>query len=791
MLKPAMALLIGLGFGLQVQAQELVNWKGTIKSTENQQIPNATLTFKSSRKNIQTDDHGNFQTENIPLGSHAIRISAMGYVSIDTLLSFGINSSPTHIQMRQDQKMLQGVEVSGKSETKKLIESGFSVNAIDVRKFANTNTDLAQVLNRSTGVKVREKGGVGGEFDFSVNGLSGKQIRFFIDGVPLEVLGSAMNFNTIPVNLAERVEVYKGVVPIELGADALGGAVNIITNRIPYNYIDASVSYGAFNTNKNALIGQWVQPKSGFTVKLNATSNYSDNNYTMRNVEGIRADHMVGNYIPDLNDAEFFTLDSKRFHNRYRSVFGKAEVGVSNKSYADDLYAFVAYSGFNQQLQTGAEQNAVYGQATKNGNAHSLGIRYSKKDLFVNGLQGDTYWSYSIDKVVVTDTSHRKYYWNNVYTDRNAPEIGSEFTINHIVRPQWTGRTTFKYELNKQHQFALNHIFSSVENQSWNALHSDADDNPGQVTKNIIGLSYTQDLLDKRWNNVFFAKYYGLGLKLQKYSSATAVFEDIAIKKQNVGFGISSRYYVRKDLGIKVSAEKAYRLQEVSELFGDGVNTIANPNLKPEHSYNFNAGAFFSKQQGPHHYFVEGSGFVRLASDFIYAKFYQSNTPRVMYDNLEKLTINGLEGEFRYNYAQLLSFSVNASYQQSLSYSNANATGTENTYKKKLPNQPWLFGNTELGLGKDHIMGAGSRLQVNWGLHYIHWYYKTWEGLGATIDEIPNQFIQSASVTASFKEGRYNFSVECNNLSNALAYDNFRLQKEGRAFYCKFRYYIH
>jgi len=39
-------------------------------------------------------------------------------------------------------------------------------------------------------------------------------------------------------------------------------------------------------------------------------------------------------------------------------------------------------------------------------------------------------------------------------------------------------------------------------------------------------------------------------------------------------------------------------------------------------------------------------------------------------------------------------------------------------------------------------------------------------------------------------EGRYNISLECNNLTNDLAYDNFRLQKQGRSFSIKFHYFL-
>lgn len=48
---------------------------------------------------------------------------------------------------------------------------------------------------------------MGSDFDFSINGLSGSAVKFFIDGVPLDIMGSSMSLNNIPVNLSERIEV--------------------------------------------------------------------------------------------------------------------------------------------------------------------------------------------------------------------------------------------------------------------------------------------------------------------------------------------------------------------------------------------------------------------------------------------------------------------------------------------------------------------------------------------------------------------------------------------------------
>lgn len=68
--------------------------------------------------------------------------------------------------------------------------------------------------------------------------MSGNSVRYFIDGVPLETKGSGVSLANLPVNLIDHIEMYKGVVPAYLGADALGGAINIVTKKEKKNYLD-------------------------------------------------------------------------------------------------------------------------------------------------------------------------------------------------------------------------------------------------------------------------------------------------------------------------------------------------------------------------------------------------------------------------------------------------------------------------------------------------------------------------------------------------------------------------
>src|SRR5690554_4694482 len=217
-------------FSLVASAQNTAKISGQVRHSQGV-MEQVSVQLIELAQSTPTDKDGNFAFNNIVAGDYTLLVSYIGYQPLEQKVSLKagevVNLS---LLLEESTTEMQMVTIIGKTKTQELRESGFAVNAIDTRQFANTNTNLSQVLNKSTGVKVRERGDVGGDFEFSVNGLSGKQIKFFIDGIPLEILGTAMSFNNIPINLAESIEVYKGVVPVSLGSDALGGAVNIITN---------------------------------------------------------------------------------------------------------------------------------------------------------------------------------------------------------------------------------------------------------------------------------------------------------------------------------------------------------------------------------------------------------------------------------------------------------------------------------------------------------------------------------------------------------------------------------
>jgi len=759
----------------------------------NETITGASVIIKGSKNGVTTNASGYFEIGKLSAGNYTLVISYLGFVAQSRTVSLKTNENlKLNFTLKTNQQQLGDVAVQGKTKTQEIKESGFAVNAIDTKKFANTTADLNQILNRSTGVRIREQGGLGSDFKFSINGLSGKQVKFFIDGIPMDVMGSAMSLNNIPVNLADRLEVFKGVVPVQLGADAMGGAVNVVTNQKATNYLDVSHSYGSFNTNRSSLSGQYVDHKTGLIVKGSGFFNSSDNNYTMKDVDVVVGGTRIGDYISDLNGAEFQKADVKRFHDNYQSASGQVEVGLTNKSWADVLFVGVGYNEAKQDLQTGFDQSIVYGQVTRASQAVNGSLRYKKENLFTKGLSLSAFVARSRDKYKTVDTVLRNYNWDGSYFDKGYSEMGGVKAVAHIIRPRTYGMANMSYLINDQHSLNLNYTIDRLNNENYNELLTDHDDMPGKLNKQIIGLAYQQDLLNKRLVNTLFGKYYSLGLDRPKLINR--VYTPMDTTFSNFGYGAASRFKITDDLGLKASYEHAYRLQEAEEMFGDGLNLQGNPDLKPESSDNLNLGAFYSLRIGKNSFYIEASGFYRNAKDFIFP-VPDERSKLLKNQNQSSVRITGFESEVRYSYSDLLSVNLNMTYQNAVNTTKNGQTesyNVEGTYLNKIPNQPWLFGNGEFTIGKSDLLGKDTRLQFNWFTQYVNWFYLTWEGKGNPNgkSDIPTQLIHNASVSYSMKKGTYNLSLECRNLTDELAFDNFRLQKPGRSFSVKFRYFL-
>ena len=213
--------LVLIVFFLRFQVGASVVVTGRVSDPDGNPIEFATVTLDSTGIVSRADINGDFRIE-MSRAHGVLTASATGY-----------NSYSRPINLKADARIdfvlshiaeLKEVTVTAKSKLRRLRESEFTVNSINVEPVINTSANLSDLVGRTAGVRTRTTGGLGSDFDVSLNGLSGSAIRYFIDGVAMESRGSDISLENLPLNQVERIDIYKGVVPSFLGTDAMGGS---------------------------------------------------------------------------------------------------------------------------------------------------------------------------------------------------------------------------------------------------------------------------------------------------------------------------------------------------------------------------------------------------------------------------------------------------------------------------------------------------------------------------------------------------------------------------------------
>lgn len=684
---------------------------------------------------------------------------------------------------------LKEVRITGKATARRLQQQAYPISVIDMKKVYNASGSLNRMLDHVASVRVREDGGVGSNYNFSINGFSGNQVKFFLDGIPMDNFGSAFNLANIAANMVDRVEVYKGVLPVFLGGDALGGAVNVVTRRNA-NYLDASYSIGSFNTHKVSLNGAYTDPTSGFTARVNAFYNYSDNDYkVLAPVVDLEKGRKLGDQWV------------KRFHDGYESMGVRFETGLTGRSWADYLLVGVIAAGNWKDQQTGATMDAVYGGVKTKSHTFIPSIRYKKTDI-IDGLSLSLYGTYNMVDDYNTDTLSQHFNWLGQWVAANPGE--AYYTDAKIKRREWQALANVDYVIDAHTSLTLNNTFTSLRRKSHDAVYPDKDQNlnPLTLTKNVLGLGY--QIRYDRWNATVFGKYYNQHSSSYKMSGLFTQNYGWDIQKNDkskFGYGAMGTWFILPSLQVKVSYELAYRLPEAVEIFGDGLIQQSNPDLNPEKSHNFNAGMIFDHYLGDHHLYAEGNFIYRNTSDFILKGVSVTANPTTSYKNIGKVLTRGFETNLRYDYKQLLHAGASLTYQSIIDNQEYTQNGLSSVggsqfpnanYKMKLPNIPYFFANGNLGFGFNDVLLKGTRLTLDYTLNYVHDYYLAAYGMGEpkTKNNIPEQLSHDVSLGYTLADGRYSVMFECTNIGDTKLYDNYRLQKPGRAFNVKFRYYI-
>ncbi len=768
-------------------AQEVV--QGVVLDQNSNPIPEASIKIVELKNaGTSSDFDGRFSIK-LPEGKYTLKTSFMGFKTALTSITINVTQIPfITIVLKESVEELKDVIVKGKTDARKTREKAFEVEVVQTKELKNLSIDINSMLTTIPGVNVRQRGGLGSAFDFSLNGLSGKQVKFFIDGIPLENFGSSLSLNNFPATLIDRAEVYKGVVPIYLGADALGGAVDIITNRGKNDFLDVSYDVGSFNTHRATINGQYYS-KKGWVIYGSSFYNHSDNNYT---IDGIELRDELG------NDTGVRVDDVERFHDAYNSQMVHVKTGLVDQTFADRLLVGLTLSANENEIQHPIDPQNPFGEVVTENDIISGAIEFEKKDLLKEKLKLKIYGSITQNREKVVDTSSRKYDWFGNFIERGDQTLGEfetsktlfEFKDNlHLIN------ALIAYSFNESHALHLNYTKNYIRRRGEDPARSGriAFQDPHIVNKNIFGASYDFKLLDSKWNTSLFTKGYVLNSEGIIENLFTNVEEDRFTSFENtfeeLGYGFASTYKISENLQIKGSFERTFRIPEGYEVFGDGFLLKSNPELLPEKSYNANLGVLFNReidnfkfQLDTNTFLRESENFIAIRSEGIFSRYYNTADARSA----------GIEGEIRTLFYDKFFFDVNATYQNIIDQNAGENSGVDFLKNQRIANIPYLFGNARIGGRFKNVIAKEDQFNISWSTYYVHEYPLTSfvEGSPEERDIIPEQLSHHLQIGYSFNNGRYNLSLLAKNITDARIYDNFEIQQPGRAFYVKLRYYI-
>ena len=664
-----------------------------------------------------------------------------------------------------------------RTPTRELQQSAEAVHVIDTHPAQKQAADMGEVLARTQGIALRRSGGLGSQARFSLNGLYDDQIRFFLDGVPLDLAGFPFGIANVPVNLIDRVEIYRGVVPVRLGADALGGAVNLVTDQSLETHLGLSYQIGSFGTHRATLDGLWRHEPSGLFVGAAAYLDVAKNDYAI--------DVEVADERGRLSPATV-----PRFHDAYLAYGSSLEVGVAERPWARRLLLQAFASTYDKELQHNVVMTVPYGEVAYGETVLGTTARY------------DVALSEAFDLELVANYAHRSidfvdkatwvydWYGQRIRERRVGGEIESDPTDQTIWENGLFGRATLQMRVAPEQTLRLSVSPHHVTRTGDERIQADpAARDPLTAERNLFtcvsGLEHELSAFDDILSNILFVKDYIYAADSEEPLPG-GTFRQRDKDGHFLGAGDSLRARIHDGIYVKASYEYATRLPRPDEVFGDGVLVLANLELEPEVSHNVNVGPRLElRDPGSGEWTLDVNGFLRDSDRLV---VLLSNDRFSTYQNVYRARALGIENAGTWTSpGRYVALDGTLTWQD---VRNASDEGTFGSFEgDRIPNRPYLFGSWGARLRFPGPPSAADVVEPFYSGRYVHGFYRGWESQGLTQFKqvVDTQVSHAAGVSYHFDRYPYRGSAtfEIDNLMDAKLFDNFGVQRPGRAFYLK------
>ena len=745
---------------------------------DNSPLAGATVYIEELERGVISDNEGVFRITDIPDGTYTLKVQFLGYRPQEKTVRTDKGNRSNDIGLKPESMSLSEVIISEKSQARLLREQAMPVSVISMQQLQGTVSDIQSILAKTVGVTIRASGGMGSTSRLSVRGLEGKRIGFFIDETPMADQSDFLDLNDIPIDMIDRIEIYKGVVPAKFGGSAMGGAVNIVIKEYPDHYADVSYQRESYNTNRFQTVLKKNDRKHGLVYGVGGGINYADNDYVMESP-----------YIKGLK--------IKRDHDTYKKVLMGGSMKAHNWWF-DEVELEPVYLRTYHEIQ-GIDTDIRYAHTKSDG--FLLNFKLEKDDFFVEGLDFDMSTAVAYTRYHMTDTAKTYYDWTG--EGYPTPSVyGGEITSNRFASDSDNRKLTLlnklyiEYLISKRNSLIFNSVLQTADGRPSDDLKilslGKKVDFDSRMRSWVVGLTYDYRSLDQRFLNSLTGRYYWYGMDTRYQNIYVNVpSEPITLRKTSWGYSEAMRYRITPGLMAKLSGGYDVRIPAENELLGDGATITPARDLLPERNLSANAGLLYDLTGiHPSNMQIEVNGFYMHVDDMIR---FVKGILGAQYQNFGQMRTLGVEAEVKADMLPCLYGYVNATYQD-LRDTREHEAGTEMpnpTKGKRMPNIPYLMSNAGLEFHKENLFGGtGQNTRLFADMSFIEEYFYDFELTKNEKRRIPRSLTFDLGFEHSFFDQRLYISGSIKNVADATVISEYNCPLPGRTLGLKLRYIL-
>jgi outer membrane receptor for ferrienterochelin and colicins len=226
--------------------------KGRILDSETgNPIWGANITIIERDSVIESSRQGTFEFTRLPDSTYRLVVSHVAYDHSDTLRISVSGTTEYNVTLTPKPWVLEDVVVTGTRSPHLLKNVPVQTEVVARRDFERTGaTTVDEALTSSIGVAINDDlSGKGA----TIRGVQGDRILVLVDGErAVGRVNGTIDLGQFSLANVEKIEIVKGTGSTLYGSDAMGGVVNIITNKIHNHSRSAKLrseygAYGSFN----------------------------------------------------------------------------------------------------------------------------------------------------------------------------------------------------------------------------------------------------------------------------------------------------------------------------------------------------------------------------------------------------------------------------------------------------------------------------------------------------------------------------------------------------------------